>query len=86
MNDGPESLAAARAAKAGDGTLWTPEELLEDLLKSIRAGEIDPQKMVVHWLEPFEGRDRHGYAQAGMNMAEHTALLALSLHHICNEW
>lgn len=45
--DAPVSLAQRRAEKTYDGRLWTPRDVLIDLLRDNDSGKINPQLMVV---------------------------------------
>ena len=84
---GTVSLAARRAALAGDCKLWTPADALRDALKDIEAGTIAPEQMVIHLFEETEdARWRHHYYAAGVTYQEHVALLEMAKAATLEDW
>jgi hypothetical protein len=75
-----------RAQKEQDCRLWSPLEALEDLVAEIKAGQLNPEQLGVHYLEPDGDGKRHGYAAAGVTFPDHIALLHIALHSVVSKW
>lgn len=82
-----DELARKRAEKRQDSRLWTAEDALEDLLARIRAGEIKPTWLAIHYMEgsPETGQEHH-YQVAGLTYPQHIALLNVALDRVLREW
>ena len=84
----PINLNAKRAIAKGDSTLWSPLEMLKDLISEIEKGNINPDKMVCHFLEK-EDKDlerKYGFCVAGVDYPNHIALLTIALQNVTNGW
>lgn len=83
----PISLAEARAKAADDATLWTPADALRSALRRIEAGEINPSRLAIHYLEaePDKGQ-RHDHIVAGLTYETHLVLLEVAKQRLLNDW
>ena len=80
-------LNKARAEKAGDSKLWTPQDCVEDLLKELKSGRIKPSQIVIHYLEDYDdGYREHGWSISGVTRQEHIALLELAKWRMLELW
>jgi hypothetical protein len=84
MNHRPNELAEKRAQDTGDCRLWTCKDALLACLRDIESGEINPEKLVVHYTELDENTvDRHySYYCAGVSTMEHAGMLAHAMARI----
>jgi hypothetical protein len=77
MADDPISLAAERAYRQGNASLWTPRDVLADTLRRLDAGEIAPDVLLITWREKTSpAHTKTNFAQCGPDV--HTALGLLS--------
>lgn len=87
MAETPINLAAARAAKAKDGALWSPRDCLLQLVADIDAGAVAPNKICIHMLtEMPDGGWKHNFYQAGLSRMEHVAVLAMGQKSALEDW
>jgi hypothetical protein len=70
----PPSIGETRADRSGDGSLWSPREVLVAILRDIDGGKIQPDVLVVAWGEVGAGK-RQGH----FNQSTHDGLLSLGL-------
>lgn len=85
------NLNAERAHREGDSRLWSPIDMVEQLLADLKSGEINPEEIIVHFFEPSdpkkpEGKKRHGYAVAGVTYPSHIALLTVAKTRVVADW
>lgn len=70
----PESVAELRAHREGDGTKWTPRDVLLSLLRRIDNGEISPDTLVVfHRNADPSAKNGFGYSYTWAGKCEDTA-------------
>ena len=87
MSDPPVNLNKARAEKAQDSRLWTPRDMLADMLADIEAGRVNPKEICVHWFEETpKGGYRHFFCVAGLTYQTHIALLHVALNRVLDMW
>lgn len=80
-------IARAKAEKNNDSRLWSTEDALEDVLQRLRAGQIKPDQLAIHWFENLPGGGyRHGYTVAGVTFQQHMALLHVGLDRTMKAW
>ena len=83
----PISLAAKRAEKQGDGTLWEPLDCLKQLIADIEAGLIEPTGVHISLkTEMPDGRIRLRWYQAKLQRTEQIALMALTQKELLEAW
>ena len=83
------SFAKARAIRNQDSRLWTPEDLLVDLLEQIRSGQVKPNQLAVHWFEKNEDKNKvgdHIFLVANCNFYEHVTMLNVALAQAMGHW
>ena len=75
-------LAERRAQEKADCRLWTPVDALLACLRDIESGEINPERLVIHFTE-MVGEDRHyNYYAANVTTIDHAGLLAMALGRV----
>jgi len=81
------NIAEARAVANADARMWTARDMAERLLRRIEAGEINPARIIVHYLE---GSEQDGYQHyhmcAGVNVDSHLSLLAVATSATIKDW
>jgi hypothetical protein len=78
----PNELAERRAEEKGDSILWTPVDALLACLRDIENGEINPERLVIHFTEMVD-EDRHfNYYVSNVTTMEHAGMLAIALGRI----
>jgi hypothetical protein len=89
-NSSVANLNERRAMRAGDSTLWTAEDALRAALRDIEDGTINPERLVIHLLEPIPEEDgggkEHHYYVANASFDEHVALLELAKVLTIDRW
>jgi hypothetical protein len=82
------SLNEARAIRADDNKLWTPEDCIAAVLRDIRNGEIKPSRIIVVYEEDFpnDGGGRISAYRANMTRHEEVAVLSMKLHFSMHGW
>lgn len=86
-DNGPVNLAERRAAARCDAREWAARDLAEHLLRRIEAGEINPSRIIVHYLEGNEREGwRHYHMCAGVNVDTHLSLLAIAKDSTIRDW
>lgn len=83
----PTSLAEHRALKAEDCTLWSPADALRSLLRRIEAGEVSPDRLAIHYVEPdADGGQTHHHVVANLTYETHLCLLVIGQHQLLESW
>ena len=78
----PNELAERRAEEKGDCRVWTPVDALLACLRDIESGEINPERLVIHY-SALDGDDRtFNYYASNVTSVEHAGLLAMALGRI----
>jgi hypothetical protein len=78
----PNELAERRATEKVDCRLWTPADALLACLRDLESGEINPEKLVIHFTIDVNGDKRYCYYASNVLMMEHAGLLAIALGKI----
>lgn len=79
MADRTISLNMIRAQQANDSSLWAPVELLEELVGAIKAGEIKPEQLVVHYThKDDQGQQQHSWLVSNCTWEQHYLLLQIA--------
>lgn len=86
MDSGVINLGAERAERKRDNREWTVEDALEEMLCELRAGDIRPVHLVIHYLEPADVMDpeadperlRHGCYLVHVNLFEQLGILDIA--------
>jgi hypothetical protein len=73
--DHPVSLSEVRSDKSQNASEWTPRDALIATLRSLDAGEITPDALVVAWVSFKEG----GKAETAFNNASPNIVVAIGL-------
>lgn len=82
-----DEIAKRRAELKQDCTEWTALDAAEDLVRAIKAGEINPKELIIHFFEPKEdGGSKHGFQCAGVKVTTHIALLNVALKSVIEDW
>jgi len=81
----PTSLAAARALKARDNTLWTPAECLVDCFEDIQSGKAPCDKLLIVRVDTLDEKFNIGYHCANMKASEILAALECVKAQILHE-
>ena len=69
--DHPETVGEVRSGRNGQGTAWTPRDVLIHVLRKIDRGEMAPESLVVCWREVDEHNTRTGgFFQAAPDVDE----------------
>jgi hypothetical protein len=81
----PESIAERRAISTGDPTLWTPRDVLINMLREVDGGNFPGLDLLVisyHYTPPGSDDDdgRIAYKQAGSSKYASVGLLACTQH------
>lgn len=85
-DDDVVSLAARRADKANDCTLWTPIDALNHAKKEIKEAR-NVQEIMIHWFETNEdGSSTLRFAVAGLSREGLIAKLAFIQHRAIEDW
>lgn len=76
------------ARKHRSGDVWTPVQLLEELLADIKAGKEHPSRLLVTWTETTEDgkRDRIRHWQAQCSRSEEIAFLTAAAQMAIEDW
>ncbi len=81
------SLAEHRALAKADAREWSPRDMAERLLRRIEAGEINPSRIIVHYMEGDEVAGfQHYHMCAGVSVDSHLSLLAVATHETLRDW
>ena len=82
-----DEVAKKRAEIQQDCREWTALDALEDLVRGIKAGEVNPKELVIHFFEPkSNGGSRHGFQCAGVSVRDHISLLNVALKRVLEDW
>lgn len=82
-----DELAKRRAEKTQDCREWSVEDALEDCLNRVKAGEINPSELIIHYFEKQnDGSRTHGYTCAGLDFMQHIALLHVAMKNVMQMW
>jgi hypothetical protein len=85
--DDPINLAARRAFKQQDATLWSVLDCLRDAVRAIEAGEIDPDQCVLLlYRDREDASGRLWERQAGVTRHGKMALLSVAHHLACADY
>jgi hypothetical protein len=63
------------ALKKEDGLLWSPVQMLEEMIREVKTGERACTKCLVISLDDSEGRYTTGHMQSGMSCSQMIALV-----------
>lgn len=79
----PKSLTEIKSDKEGNGSLWSPRDVLIDALRDIDNGKINPQALVVVHSEINDnGMTDTKWAQSGPNIIFSIGMLSYAIHRM----
>jgi hypothetical protein len=78
----PNELAERRANQENDCRLWTPADALLACLRDLESGEINPERLVIHFTQDVDGNKQYCYYASNITRMEHAGLLSMSLGRI----
>ncbi len=76
-----KSLGRIRAEKTGSATSWSPIEMLEDLLREARAGEVDLREAVIIFGDGTEGKVT--IRRAGVSAGNEFIMIRTAMRRVC---
>lgn len=83
MSFKPNEFAERRAEDSGDCRLWTPRDALLAALRDLDKGEINPERLVIHFSERVDDVTvGYHYYAANVNTMEHAGLLSMCLQRV----
>ena len=80
------SIAALRAERNQDSTLWTAEDLVNEVQQELATGKIKPEAMIVMWLEKTSTGAERQMMFSGLTRMETVAMLSAMLHDAIHDW
>jgi hypothetical protein len=73
--------------KGKNSKMWTAEQMLTELLEEVKAGKVNPEKIIVLFWEPTQDRRlRKSSRCVNFTNADYVAFLASAAHDALHEW